>query len=47
VVAKEVKYCKHNEDLACTDSVKLKTKEYIKKYMSKIGDVYKPENSIE
>ena len=39
---KEQKYCRNPEDLECNEDVKLKTKEYIKKYMQKFGAVYKP-----
>ncbi|KAK2495114.1 hypothetical protein MC885_007787 [Smutsia gigantea] len=42
IMNKELKHCKSPEDLECNDSVKHKTKEYMKKYMQKFGAVYKP-----
>ncbi|UXI14617.1 uncharacterized protein NH340_JMT00560 [Sarcoptes scabiei] len=47
IVAKESKQCKHIEDLAYSESVKHKTKEFIKHYMSRFGSFYKPESSLE
>lgn len=42
---KELKQVKSSKDLAFTDSVKHKTKDFIKRYMSQLGPVYKPEQS--
>uniref|UniRef100_A0A6P6XRU4 [histone H3]-lysine(36) N-trimethyltransferase n=1 Tax=Dermatophagoides pteronyssinus TaxID=6956 RepID=A0A6P6XRU4_DERPT len=45
IVEKELKQVKSSKDLAFTDSVKHKTKDFIKRYMSQLGPVYKPEQS--
>lgn len=37
---KELKYCNNVSLLEVTDSVKVKAREYIKKYMSKFGEFY-------
>lgn len=37
---KELKHCATVADLSVSDSVKLKSKEFIRKYMSKYGKVY-------
>lgn len=37
---KELKHCDRIEDLECTDSVKSKAKEFVRKYMAKFGEVY-------
>lgn len=37
---KELKYCNNVSVLEVTDSVKVKAREYIKKYMSKFGKIY-------
>ncbi|CAM9421702.1 unnamed protein product [Lampetra planeri] len=44
VMSKEMKLCQNPEDLECNENVKHKTKEYIKKYMTKFGAVYKPKD---
>uniref|UniRef100_S4R4T2 WW domain-containing protein n=1 Tax=Petromyzon marinus TaxID=7757 RepID=S4R4T2_PETMA len=44
VMSKEMKLCRNPEDLECNENVKHKTKEYIKKYMTKFGAVYKPKD---
>eukprot|EP00095_Tigriopus_kingsejongensis_P009226 maker-scaffold851_size88925-snap-gene-0.19 protein:Tk09226 transcript:maker-scaffold851_size88925-snap-gene-0.19-mRNA-1 annotation:"hypothetical protein D910_01074" len=41
IMSKEQKHCTRIEDLRCSDSVKKKTTEYVKKYMLKFGDAYK------
>ncbi|KAG8181931.1 hypothetical protein JTE90_000042 [Oedothorax gibbosus] len=41
VMAKELKHCKNVEDLECNENVKHKARDYIHKYMSKFGPVYK------
>lgn len=46
VMAKELKHCKNIEDLDANDSVKLKAKDYIRKYMDRYGPVYRKEKSI-
>ena len=38
---KELSHLKDEETLQCNDSVKIKTKEYIRSYMKKFGPVYK------
>ncbi|KAF7266294.1 hypothetical protein GWI33_020325 [Rhynchophorus ferrugineus] len=40
VMLKEMKHIDKIEDLECTDNVKSKAREYIRKYMSKFGEVY-------
>lgn len=40
VMLKELKYCNNVSVLEVTDSVKVKAREYIKKYMSKFGKIY-------
>lgn len=37
---KELKYCNNVGLLEVTESVKVKAREYIKKYMSKFGEIY-------
>lgn len=45
---KELKHCQNIEDLICTESVKSKAKEFVRKYMSKFGDTYnKPKDDLE
>ena len=41
-MVKELSRIKDESTLACNDSVKIKTKEYIRNYMQKFGPVYKP-----
>ena len=41
VMMKEIQHIKNENDLQCSDSVKIKTKEYIRNYMSKFGSVYR------
>ncbi|CAG9853837.1 unnamed protein product [Phyllotreta striolata] len=40
VMLKEMKHLTRIEDLTCTDNVKTKAREFIRKYMSKFGEVY-------
>lgn len=40
VMAKELKHCRHVEDLEVNENVKSKAKDYVKKYMGKFGSVY-------
>nr|CAH7738465.1 unnamed protein product [Callosobruchus chinensis] len=40
VMLKEMKHISKIDDLTCTDNVKMKAREYIRKYMSKFGEVY-------
>ena len=42
VMVKELGRLKDESTLACNDSVKIKTKEYIRNYMQKFGPVFKP-----
>ncbi|XP_023021580.2 LOW QUALITY PROTEIN: SET domain containing 2 [Leptinotarsa decemlineata] len=44
VMLKEMKHISKIEDLTCTDNVKMKAREYIRKYMSKFGEVYVKRN---
>lgn len=37
---KEMKHIARIEDLLCSDNVKVKAREYIRKYMNKFGEVY-------
>lgn len=41
ILMKELSHLKSEETLQCNDSVKIKTKEYIRTYMKKFGPVYK------
>ena len=41
ILTKEMKHCARIEDLKCSDSVKKKAAEFVKKYMSKFTDGYK------
>lgn len=41
ILTKELKHCPRIEDLKCSESVKKKTTEYVKKYMLKFGEAYK------
>lgn len=41
---KELKHILKIEDLICTENVKAKAKEYIRKYMSKFGETYQKRN---
>lgn len=41
IMQKELKHCTRIEDLKCSDSVKKKTAEFVRKYMSKFGEAYK------
>ncbi|ESO12797.1 hypothetical protein HELRODRAFT_62476 [Helobdella robusta] len=40
VLNKELKQCRHMEDLEVNDNVKFKAKEYVNKYMRRFGPVY-------
>lgn len=41
VLDKELKHCRHHEDLEVNENVKFKAKEFVKKYMAKCGVSYK------
>jgi histone-lysine N-methyltransferase SETD2 len=41
ILQKELKHCTRIEDLKCSDSVKKKTAEFVRKYMSKFAEGYK------
>ena len=41
ILNKEMSHLKEDDSLQCNDSVKIKTKEYIKNYMKKVGPEYK------
>ncbi len=41
-MSKELKHNRRIEDLRCTESVKKKTSEFVRKYMLKYTDGYKP-----
>ena len=41
ILNKEMSHLKEDDSLQCNDSVKIKTKEYIKNYMKKFGPEYK------
>ena len=45
VMAKELKHCRHVEDLEVNENVKAKAKDYVKKYMSRCGPVFKKSSS--
>lgn len=41
VMAKELKHCRHVEDLEVNENVKAKAKDYVRKYMNRYGPIYK------
>lgn len=41
VMVKELKHCSSVEELECNDNVKHKARDFIRKYMSKFGPIYK------
>lgn len=45
VMAKELKHCRHVEDLEVNENVKAKAKDYVRKYMSRYGPVFKTSSS--
>nr|XP_022901016.1 probable histone-lysine N-methyltransferase CG1716 [Onthophagus taurus] len=48
VMLKELKHCQNIDDLTVTESVKSKAKEFVRKYMSKFGEMYqKPKDDPE
>uniref|UniRef100_A0A1B0CJ95 [histone H3]-lysine(36) N-trimethyltransferase n=2 Tax=Lutzomyia longipalpis TaxID=7200 RepID=A0A1B0CJ95_LUTLO len=48
VMLKELKHCNAVAELTVTESVKIKSREFIRKYMAKFGETYvKPENEPE
>ncbi|XP_059608601.1 probable histone-lysine N-methyltransferase CG1716 isoform X2 [Phlebotomus argentipes] len=48
VMLKELKHCNNVTELTVTESVKQKSREFIRKYMAKFGEIYvKPENEPE
>ncbi|KAL1458532.1 hypothetical protein WDU94_008674, partial [Cyamophila willieti] len=47
VLVKELKHCRNVAELQCNENVKHKAKDFIRKYMSKFGDVYVREKEIE
>lgn len=40
VMLKELKHCQSVDDLQCNDSVKVKARDFVKKYMAKFGPEY-------
>lgn len=42
ILSKELKHCRHLEDLEVNENVKGKAKDFVSKYMSKFGPIYKP-----
>jgi histone-lysine N-methyltransferase SETD2 len=44
VLSKELKHCRHFEDLEVNENVKGKAKDYVTKYMSKFPGMYRPSN---
>lgn len=48
VMLKEIKQCDTIEELTVTESVKVKAKEFVRKYMSKFGAVYqRPKDDVD
>ena len=47
VMLKELRHCRNTEDLCCSETVKHKAKEYVKKYMANKGPIYRPESNEE
>ncbi|KAK7506668.1 hypothetical protein BaRGS_00002143 [Batillaria attramentaria] len=45
VMAKELKHCRHVEDLEVNENVKAKAKDYVRKYMSRYGPEFKTSSS--
>ncbi|KAH9489593.1 hypothetical protein Btru_036451, partial [Bulinus truncatus] len=45
VMSKELKHCRHVEDLEVNENVKAKAKDYVRKYMSKFGSNYRKSSS--
>ena len=45
ILAKELKHCRHVEDLEVNENVKAKAKDFVRKYMSRYGAVFKPSSS--
>lgn len=45
VMLKELRHCQSTADLCCSETVKHKAKEYVKKYMANKGPIYRPESS--
>ncbi|XP_059174728.1 uncharacterized protein LOC131954909 isoform X2 [Physella acuta] len=45
VMSKELKHCRHVEDLEVNENVKAKAKDYVRKYMSKFGANYRKSSS--
>ena len=43
-MVKELKHCRNIGDLSCSETVKHKAKDYVKKYMAKQGPIYRPES---
>ena len=41
VMSKELKHCRHVEDLEVNENVKAKAKDFVRKYMSKFGPQYR------
>lgn len=44
-MSKELKHCRHVEDLEVNENVKAKAKDYVRKYMSKFGTTFKKSSS--
>ncbi|KAL8574531.1 hypothetical protein ACOMHN_057530 [Nucella lapillus] len=45
VLAKELKHCRHVDDLEVNENVKAKARDYVKKYMSRCGPIFKKSSS--
>ncbi|KAG1683065.1 Histone-lysine N-methyltransferase SETD2 [Nymphon striatum] len=45
VMAKELKYCQNVEDLECNENVKHKAKDFVNKYLTKYGPIYRKDKS--
>lgn len=46
-MVKELKHCRSIEDLSCSDTVKHKARDYVRKYMAKQGPYYKADDNID
>jgi len=46
VMSKELKHCRHVEDLEVNENVKAKAKDFVRKYMSKYGSNYKRDEDM-
>ena len=46
-MVKEMKHCRSIEDLCCSETVKHKARDFVRKYMAKQGPFYKADDNID